>query len=307
MDSEKKVEQQRKPGRPRKQEQEAFVGFTQASIHQEYFRMPTIWMNVCATIDNLAELKVVQYVLRHTWGFREYETAKQITLDEFANGRKYKDGTRMDFGTGLSEKAVKEGLNRAIAHGFLICEVDDRDKARIKKYYALNMQQEGEAEQVDQSEENDIPGEGNNNPPREEYYSPRSKNELKEQIRQKKVIRKAHPSQEPETIRSLRPPARPRDRGHTAPSFIRRIIDDFSRDLGDDEHLISNITQTSRLYEACGLDPDAFRAELYAARAAARRAYVKKRNSRGRPNRMPYFFACLSNLVRNETELRQSG
>src|SRR5579859_601175 len=132
MDGEEKGTVARGSGRPKKQEQEPFVGFTQSSIHQEYFRMPAIWINVCAVIDNLAELKVVQYVLRHTWGFREYDAARHITIDEFANGRKHKDSTRMDFGTGLSDKAVKEGLRRAIAHGFLLGEVDGRDKARIK-------------------------------------------------------------------------------------------------------------------------------------------------------------------------------
>jgi len=134
----------KKPGRPKKQKNPTkFVGFTQESVQGNYFRMPTIWMDVCASIDNLAELKVVQYVLRHTWGFKEYYSMKRIAIDEFVNRRKRRDGSRMDSGTGLSDKAVKEGLARAIEHGLLISAVDNRDRARIKKSYALKMQAEG--------------------------------------------------------------------------------------------------------------------------------------------------------------------
>jgi hypothetical protein len=75
----------------------------------------------------------VQYVLRHTWGCDDYENMKHITVDEFVNGRMSATGERMDFGTGLSRTAVKDGLARAIEHGLLVCIVDDQNKARIKK------------------------------------------------------------------------------------------------------------------------------------------------------------------------------
>lgn len=105
-----------------------------------YFRMPNEWINICAEIKSLSELKVVQYVLRHTWGFQEYDgTAKKITTDEFMHGRKDRHGNRIDNGTGLSDRGVKDGVSLAIEHGYLVCEVDDHDKARIKKFYGLKM------------------------------------------------------------------------------------------------------------------------------------------------------------------------
>ena len=55
--------------------------------------MPTVWIDICARIDNLAELKVVQYVLRHTWGYQEYGIKKRITIDEFISGRRRRDGS----------------------------------------------------------------------------------------------------------------------------------------------------------------------------------------------------------------------
>ena len=117
---------------------EKFGGFTPPVSN--YYRMPIDWINISAKITNLAELKIVQYVLRHTWGFQEYDgKLKPITIDEFMHGRKRSDGTRMDEGTGLSNRSVIDGIRNAIEHGYLICEIDDTDRARIVKAYALNM------------------------------------------------------------------------------------------------------------------------------------------------------------------------
>lgn len=115
-----------------------FEGFVPPT--KNFFHMPNEWINICAKINNLAELKVVQYVLRHTWGYREYDgKPKPITVDEFMHGRKYADGTRIDEGTGLSKPSVIQGLKYAIKNGYLTCETDDTDKARVIKSYALKM------------------------------------------------------------------------------------------------------------------------------------------------------------------------
>lgn len=107
---------------------------------QNWFKMPNTWTDITAGITSLAELKVIEYVLKHTWGYREYGQNKRITTDEFMHGRRKKDGTRMDLGTGLSKPSVVAGLRSAVAHGFLEEITDDRDLARIKKYYSLKMQ-----------------------------------------------------------------------------------------------------------------------------------------------------------------------
>ncbi|WP_157081650.1 hypothetical protein [Fervidicola ferrireducens] len=88
---------------------------------------------------NGAELKVVLYILMHTWGYQEYGIAKHITLDEFKHGRLKKDGTRMDNGTGLSHGAVVKALKKAMEDNFIVCYVDNTDGGRIQKYYMLRM------------------------------------------------------------------------------------------------------------------------------------------------------------------------
>jgi DnaA N-terminal domain len=86
-----------------------------------------------------AEHKIVEYLLRHTWGYHEYGIKRRITLDEFMHGRKRHDGSRLDSGTGLGKKAVIDGIRAAIEQGFISEEVDGTDRARVKKYYSLVM------------------------------------------------------------------------------------------------------------------------------------------------------------------------
>jgi hypothetical protein len=116
---------------------ERFSGFRRPE--QNWFRMPSNWTDITAGITSLAELKVVEYVLKHTWGYQEYDITKRITIDEFMHGRRRKDGTRLDLGTGLTKASVIAGIKNAIEHGFLRVEVNDGDKARIKKFYRLRM------------------------------------------------------------------------------------------------------------------------------------------------------------------------
>jgi hypothetical protein len=122
----------------------AFEGFDKPESN--FFRMPNSWTDITADITSLAELKVVEFILRHTWGYQEYGLKKHITIDEFVNGRRRQDGRRMDRGTGLSERAVYDGLRKAVADGLIEEEVDNSDRGRIKKSYSLRMRDAGPQE-----------------------------------------------------------------------------------------------------------------------------------------------------------------
>lgn len=140
--------EQNKAGRTKKSttETEVFQGFTLEELKGEYIHLPSVWLDVFSAIDNLAELKVVLYVMRHTWGFREYEELKRISVDEFVHGRKRKGGGRVDHGTGLSDRAVVTGINKAVEHGYIEVEIDNSDKARIKKHYRLKIKKQVQSE-----------------------------------------------------------------------------------------------------------------------------------------------------------------
>jgi hypothetical protein len=306
----------RKPDK-RSEEIESFDGFSWDVTTSDYSILPNIWINVCATITNLAELKIVLYIMRHTWGFQEFEELRLLTTDEFVHGRKRKDGSRMDIGTGLSTSAVKEGIARALKHGYIICEVDDSDKGRIRKFYALKMasaaiqQEDPEIDELD-SHNLTMPSQevtmqeqivASNEPD----YGYRSKERtLEETYTNEYEIRNTHPSENDfENIRYLPPPSEREQRGKI-PDFIKITLEDFSRDLGDHEHTASNIGQAYRLYEAHGGDPNTFMAVLDEAKAKARaRTNIKKRNSQGGINRMPFFFACLRKSL--QTDIAREG
>jgi hypothetical protein len=104
-----------------------------------FWRLPNNWFDLAARFTSWSEQKVVEYILRHTWGYHEYGMAKLITMDEFMHGRKRRDGSRLDAGCGMAENSIKKGIQDAVAHGFLIVQTDDRDKGRIRKYYAPRM------------------------------------------------------------------------------------------------------------------------------------------------------------------------
>lgn len=111
---------------------------------ENWSKLPHQLIESLSKFASQGELMVVLYILRHTWGFQEFDQFKKITLNEFMHGRKttnlkeYPTG-RMDKGVGMSKGAIIRGLQRAEEHGFIKVEKDERDKARVKKYYMLNM------------------------------------------------------------------------------------------------------------------------------------------------------------------------
>jgi hypothetical protein len=121
------------------------------SAPEQWVALPRDLLQRLSAFRSLAELKVVLYVLTHTYGYREYAAMKAITLDEFAHGRKRADGTRMDEGTGLSRAAIKLGLKQAKEDAFLYEVVDEHDQARIVRWYAVQLPSDCSASRIDSS------------------------------------------------------------------------------------------------------------------------------------------------------------
>jgi len=107
--------------------------------HQNWSKLPHELIDALPLIRSQSELVVILYILRHTWGFQEFGVQKRLTLDEFQHGRKQRDGSRIDQGTGLSRPAILRGLRYAAEDGFIEVEVDESDKGRVKKSYSLVM------------------------------------------------------------------------------------------------------------------------------------------------------------------------
>lgn len=112
--------------------QPSFEGWNERN--ENWFSVPVQLIGQLANMSP-SVVVVVLYVMRHTWGFNE--TEKRISLDEFVKGRKRRDGSRLDGGTGLSTKTVQGALRKAVESGFLGVREDTTDRARVKKYYHL--------------------------------------------------------------------------------------------------------------------------------------------------------------------------
>jgi hypothetical protein len=165
----------------RKRERPVFEGFPWEILNSSYSNLPNVWIEIVGSIENLSELKVVLYVMRHTWGFGEYDQFKLISIDEFMNGRKRRDGSRMDYGTRLTKQAVLNGLELAVEHGWLVCVVDDSDLGRVKKFYKLKMLPYEEGVNTIDPLVNTIDPQVNSLDGTSQYYRHRSKNELENQ------------------------------------------------------------------------------------------------------------------------------
>jgi len=112
-----------------------FEGFQPPT--ENWSKLPHNFIGVLPLVKTIGELKIILYILRHTWGYQDVE--KRITIDEFMHGRKRRDQSRIDAGTGLSKPTVLAGLKAAEAHGFVSVEIDARDGGRVKKTFKLCM------------------------------------------------------------------------------------------------------------------------------------------------------------------------
>jgi len=279
--------------------QTPFTGFGRPESN--FFRLPNEWIDITAGIDNIAELKVVQYILRHTWGYQEYSIKKHITIDEFIRGRKRKDGSRMDQGTGLSEMSVRNGIAKALEHGFIEAIVDDSDKARVKKYYALKMQKDEPYEKDAYEEVQSLESGVQSLDPKGTSFRPRSEKDTLERnvyIRnsrsklQRKISKEKQGYQSFQAVGDLlkqKTEEQGREVQHL-PESMEASIDDISTEFHDAGNRRSNRTHVLHIYQVSGKSAERFTSSLYEARSITKQqGSIKKQ--------MPYFFRVLEDIT----------
>lgn len=90
-----------------------------------------------------AELKVVLYVARRTFGFGK--ESDNISLNQIASGIKKRDGTILDRGTGLSVSSVARAVKTLEEQKILIRQININDKnEHDENTYSLNLNWPGE-------------------------------------------------------------------------------------------------------------------------------------------------------------------
>lgn len=85
---------------------QGFAGF--AAPESNYVRIPVEWFELTGQIDGISELRAIQYVVVRVWNSPDFDPNSTVSLDDLVSK------------TGLDPTSVVGGLERAVAHGFLI-------------------------------------------------------------------------------------------------------------------------------------------------------------------------------------------
>ena len=86
-------------------------------------------------------LKLLEYLIKYTWGYLNFDEPVRLTFDEITCGRRRASsnggrGDRMDHGTGLSSASIKKNIDRLLDLGLIQKIEGDSDKARVRCWYA---------------------------------------------------------------------------------------------------------------------------------------------------------------------------
>ncbi len=123
----------------------SFSGFAQP--RDNYYRLPNAWFDIWAWVrDRLntsrldGPIKWLEFLIKHSWGYLNFNTPVKLTTDEFADGRRRATrdgsrGSRMDRGTGLSSRTLVSVPRRLLDLGIIERYVDDADSARVRLWY----------------------------------------------------------------------------------------------------------------------------------------------------------------------------
>jgi DNA-binding PadR family transcriptional regulator len=205
-----------------------FTGFKPPE--QNWSKLPHALIDEMPNMSG-GELKVVLYILRHTWGYRD--TEKRITIDEFINGRRRSDGERIDGGCGIaSPTTVRAALREAEENGYIVVEIDDSDPARIKKFYALNMSEELGGQKLTPAPKSDdqklTPGDQKLTP-RGSKIDHRTEKETNERNSKKEGERDSTPSQQPEPAKPQTTPPPPPLAESVGDPYMDAAVNKFNR------------------------------------------------------------------------------
>ena len=108
------------------------------------FRKPNYTMVPDELFDELmpeltgAELKVLLYVIRRTFGFKK--GSDRISKSQLESGIQRSDGSVLDNGTGLSRRAIRLAIDGLVNKNVLLkCSHDSEEKGHETTEYALNV------------------------------------------------------------------------------------------------------------------------------------------------------------------------
>jgi hypothetical protein len=235
--------------------------------------VPDEFFDLLAPNLSEAELRVLLYIIRRTFGFKK--EADAISLKQMVEGITTRDGRVLDRGAGVAKSTAWRGIKGLVEKG-IIEKTRNSSRVRGDEATTYTLRFRGP---VFRSE---TPPVSEQSPPR---VSQRNTQETGEQqtVRQENFELSKAPSIVDNSVGTFVPHVVV----HNPP--IANLIADFSREMGDTTHLGSNITQAHRIFADSRLGLDDYFTVLYEAR-------LRTRKTGGVQNRMAYFFCVLRDL-----------
>jgi phage replication O-like protein O len=245
-----------------------------------------------------AELKVLLYIIRRTFGFKKERD--RIALSQMVGGIVTRDGRVLDRGTGLHKGTVITALRSLREKGIILSQHNSSpERGNEETTYALKIAEsvQGRAADAPTLVGKDDQGPTSRSsrrrsaPPaptlvgKSDQGEPESATSLAGGSGTQETVSQETEGQE--TVRSsnrwVRDDVSAEDR-----ATILNYVEDFARELGDRAKLRDSTARATRLYTRSGRDLDTFLEAMYAARNVAKE---RRREIQGSP--MAYFFEVL--------------
>lgn len=240
-----------------------------------------------------AELKVLLYIIRRTFGFKK--DSDNISLSQICNGIKTRDGETLDMGTGLSLSTVQIALKGLIdKRCVLAIKNRSAEKGDEPTTFSLNTLTYTEYRQ------GGIPNIGNggyrksvsqetvlqetvlqNRNSREKYQTSSKVNKEHHDFQKIGVLLKEKVHKDEGTHETIT---------KEAPDAIKVAVEEISKEFGERRSARSNLTHVMNIFQQSGKNINTFSTYLYEARSVTKQQEnVKKK--------MPYFFSVLEDIL----------
>ena len=114
---------------------------------RNFYRLPHTWFATLTRLRRAWQLRsianlirLVEYIIRWTWGEGHFDRPIRLTLDELEHGKVIgrRNGLRLraDAGCGISGSHLSEAIQLAVDLGLITREVDRRDPGRVRQFFA---------------------------------------------------------------------------------------------------------------------------------------------------------------------------
>jgi len=110
-----------------------FSGFPEPKSN--FTPIPNLFLDEVLSTLKEAELKVLLYIFRRTYGWQKEGDC--ISLSQFENGIVTRKGKRLDYGTGLARSTVNEALKSIVKKGYILRFIPGKGSQR-RSHFFLN-------------------------------------------------------------------------------------------------------------------------------------------------------------------------